>query len=89
MPPPFEAISKIWNFSSILSICLMLMCVSRIILDCIIITAVATGNVLGQLKRNTLLLIINSLLKDERYMNFKQGFHDQDMRWLFETYNIS
>jgi len=62
MPPPFEAISKIWNFSSILSICLMLMCVSRIILDCIIITAVATGNVLGQLKRNTLLLIINSLL---------------------------
>ncbi len=33
--------------------------------------------------------IINSLLKDERYMNFKQGFHDQDMRWLFETYNIS
>ena len=21
-------------------------------------------------------------------MNFKQGFHDKDMRWLFETYNI-
>ena len=62
MPPPFEAISKIWNFNSILSICLMLMCLSRLILDCIIITAVATGNVLGQLKRNTFLLIINILL---------------------------
>ena len=62
MPAPFEDIAELWNFNSILSICLMLMCLSRIILDCIIITAVATGNVLGQLKRNTLLLIINSLL---------------------------
>ena len=62
MPPPFKDISELWNFSSVLSVCIMLMCISRIFLDCLIITAVATGHVLEQLKRNFLLLIINLLL---------------------------
>ena len=32
--------------------------------------------------------IINSLLRDKRYIDYKQSFHDKDMKWLFESYNI-
>ncbi len=32
--------------------------------------------------------IINSLLRDKRYIDYKQSYHDKDMKWLFESYNI-
>ena len=32
--------------------------------------------------------LINSLLNDERYIQYKQSYNDKDMKWLFDLYNI-
>ena len=59
-------------------------------------------SLIGQLKRlkinllknkeNTISVeidkLINTLLRDKRYIKYKQSYNDRDMKWLFEKYNI-
>ena len=32
--------------------------------------------------------LISTLLRDQRYIKYKQSYNDRDMKWLFEIYNI-
>ena len=32
--------------------------------------------------------MIISLQRDKRFIKYKQSYNDENMRWLFETYNI-
>ena len=32
--------------------------------------------------------LIVSLMRDERYIKYKQSYHDKNMKWLFEENNI-
>ena len=32
--------------------------------------------------------LIVSLMRDKRYLKYKQSYNDENMRWLFETNNI-
>jgi len=32
--------------------------------------------------------LIVSLMRDKRYLKYKQSYNDDNMRWLFETNNI-